>query len=76
MKQRSERLAKTALGVFISALRRQIADTGDVMAEYAARHSQEEIETSADYTALIAAHYGAIMLLRGLTPSTTIENPQ
>lgn len=74
MKQRSERLAKTALGVFVSALRRQIADTGDVMAEYAARHSREEIETSADYTALIAAHYGAIMLLRGLpTPSTTIK---
>ena len=64
MKARSEQMADMALKMMLTAIERQKCDIDTVMSEYAAYHTDEEIEDSKVYKALATGYYGLVALSR------------
>lgn len=57
MKQHSEKRAESAVGILLKTLERSVADTGKILDEYEATHTEYERDESRHYDALVAGHY-------------------
>ena len=55
MKQQSEQRTETALKLLLQTLKQNVADTGRVLDEFEASHTEKECEQSKQYRTLAAA---------------------
>ena len=57
MKQQSEQRTETALKLLLQTLKQNVADTGRVLDEFEASHTEKECEQSKQYRTLAAASF-------------------
>ena len=57
MKQQSEQRTEAALKLLLQTLEQNVADTGSVLDEFEASHTEQECEQSKQYRTLAAASF-------------------
>lgn len=57
MKQQSEQRTNRAIGLLLQTLERYVADTGIILDEFEANHTDYELCDSKQYNALNAGHF-------------------
>ncbi|MDE6267012.1 MAG: hypothetical protein K2M07_06675 [Muribaculaceae bacterium] len=57
MKQHSEKRTEMAVELLLKSLTRNFADTGSILDEFEATHTDYECDQSKQYAALVAGHF-------------------